>query len=507
MCIKVLVLEIGQDLSPVSEQVEEDSSYAVYPASSCHEALDILSNNAIDILITPVRLVAMDTCRFLEKAVKIQESVQFIVLGGQEDRKKAIDLMMCQSVTFISTPVDSQELHIHLLRCAEHIRVMERLKTEMANRRLAEEASEKALFSRITISALLETGLEPLTLERQIEVALEIILSIPRFSALYKGALFLMDETTGCLRLSGQINLSKELFSLCAQVPLGHCLCGKAGERREVVFTNHINEEHDTLFEGIEDHGHYCVPIVSKNRLLGVLTLYLPAGYPHKEGEDAFMTTLASTLALIFEHRQIEADLKKAEERLRHLAYHDPLTGLRNRQSFNAVIDKIFMTMQGVGRRQKDEPPGGAFLAVLDIDHFKKVNDTYGHLMGDEVLVLFARHMKDCFRDQDALFRFGGEEFVVLLSNVSQEVAESALNRFRQIIGSFDFPQVGKVTVSIGAIEITPGEMSGDMIEKADKALYYSKSKGRNQVNFYQNLVTTGLMEEVERDAGAVDLW
>ena len=105
MCIKVLVLEIGQDLSPVSEQVEEDSSYAVYPASSCHEALDILSNNAIDILITPVRLVAMDTCRFLEKAVKIQESVQFIVLGGQEDRKKAIDLMMCQSVTFISTTI------------------------------------------------------------------------------------------------------------------------------------------------------------------------------------------------------------------------------------------------------------------------------------------------------------------------------------------------------------------------------------------------------------------
>ena len=507
MGIKVLILEGEQGLRSVAEQIIGRSSYVIYPVSSCLEALDVLSNNKMDVLITPVRLVGMDACGFLEKAAKIQASVQFIVFGGEEDRREAIDLMACQSVTYISTPVDPQELHIHLLRCAEHIRVMERLETEVANRRIAEEASEKALFSRITISALLETGLEPLSLERQIEVALEIILTVPRFSVLYKGALFLMDEMTGCLKLSGQINLSKELVSLCAQVPLGHCLCGKAGERREIVFVNHINEEHDTLFDGIEDHGHYCVPIVSKNRLLGVLTLYLPAGHQHKEGEDAFMTTMASTLAIIFEHRQIEADLKKAEERLRHLAYHDPLTGLRNRQSFNAVIDKIFMTMQGVGRRQKDEPLGGAFLAVLDIDHFKKVNDTYGHLMGDEVLVLFARHMKDCFRDQDALFRFGGEEFVVLLSNVSEEVAEAALNRFRHIIGSFDFPQVGQVTVSVGAIEITAGKMSGDMIEKADKALYYSKSHGRNQVNFYQTLVTAGLMAEVERDVGTVDLW
>ena len=383
----------------------------------------------------------------------------------------------------------------------------EMLEVDAANRQLVEKMVERALTTRIVISALLETSLEPLSLDQQIDVILEIILAVPWFSGLHQGALFLMDEMIGRLRMVGQKNVSEPLLSSCAEVPLGHCLCGRAGKQREIVFAHQVDGDHETCIDGMKPHGHYCVPIVGRGRLLGVLCLFLPVGHPHRADEDAFLITISNTLALMLEHRQTESDLKKAEERLRFLAYHDPLTGLHNRQFFDSTFSKIFSALQNTGRRQNESPSQGAFLAMLDIDHFKRVNDTYGHLMGDEVLVLFARIMNECFRDRDSTFRFGGEEFVVLLSDLPPATAEAVLNRFRVAVESYPFPQVGQVTVSIGAVQIQSGELAGTAIEKADKALYHSKKNGRNQVNLYQALLESGHLDEVIHGTGEVDIW
>lgn len=492
-------------------------SYSVYATSSCTEALDVLNANKIDILVTNVQILETDGCEFFEKAVDVRKALQFIVIGGQEERSVAVEMMARCAVAYIQKPIYPKELRIHIERCIETLRIKAQLKTEMANRRQVEEDCENALCSRIAISALLETGLEPLSLAKQIDVALEIILAVPRLSLQRRGSVFLMDEASGCLQLAGYKSLleqsekPEERAGFCTQVPLGHCLCGKAAERREIIFSNHLDDDHEIHLDGTPAHGHYCAPIISKNHLLGVLNLYVTAGHQRNKDEDAFITTIANTLAVIIEHRKMEADLKKAGERLRHLAYHDPLTGLRNRQSFNTVIDKIFFSMQSTvrstNRRQDDTYLQGGFLAILDIDHFKRVNDAYGHLMGDEVLILFARHLKECFRTKDAAFRFGGEEFVVLLYAISEEVAQMALDRFRHMIESFDFPQVGRVTVSIGAVAIVAGELASDLIEKADRALYYSKSNGRNQTNFYHKLVASGDLEDIDHGAGEIDLW
>lgn len=368
------------------------------------------------------------------------------------------------------------------------------------------ERFEQAIATRIAISALLETSIESLPLDKQVDAILAIILSVPWFSGLRKGAFFLFDASDNQLHMVGHLGLAEPLLTTCAQVPLGRCLCGKAALSREILFVNHVNDAHETRCDGMQPHGHYCLPILNNERLLGLLCLYLPAGHQRKPEEDALLSTIHNTLALIFERRRVEDELKKAQDRLRFMAYHDPLTGLHNRQYFDITFEKLFATLQQANRRQDATTVQSAFLAIFDIDHFKRVNDTYGHLMGDEVLVLFARIMEESFRDRDALFRFGGEEFLVLLNALSSEDVERALNRFRQAIESYPFSQVGQVTVSIGAVGILPGELAGTLIEKADKALYYSKENGRNQVNFYHLLVAAGHLESVDHDTD-VELW
>jgi len=165
----------------------------------------------------------------------------------------------------------------------------------------------------------------------------------------------------------------------------------------------------------------------------------------------------------------------------------DLLTKLPNRQSFDARILQVcehFRSLDPVDAiKQKS-----SWIAMLDIDHFKQVNDTFGHLSGDEVLLVFSQLMEKHFRYNDFLFRFGGEEFVVVLNLINQNDAVTVFERFRQAIATHDFPTVGRVTVSIGAAHIDTAIMPSTLLDRADKALYYAKDNGRNQLAVYEKI-------------------
>ncbi|MPM84985.1 hypothetical protein SDC9_132062 [bioreactor metagenome] len=131
------------------------------------------------------------------------------------------------------------------------------------------------------------------------------------------------------------------------------------------------------------------------------------------------------------------------------------------------------------------------WLAVIDIDHFKLVNDVYGHLYGDEVLILVANLLRSSFRAQDRVFRFGGEEFVVLLRSATLEQAAQAFERFRAAVEEHMFPQIGGITVSIGFTSTMDGAPV-EVLGRADQALYYAKENGRNQVRFFDEMLLRG---------------
>ncbi|MBF0127401.1 MAG: GGDEF domain-containing protein [Magnetococcales bacterium] len=184
----------------------------------------------------------------------------------------------------------------------------------------------------------------------------------------------------------------------------------------------------------------------------------------------------------------------------------DPLTGLFNRRSFDETISNILD--HAIHNQQPNRTPGhGACLAIFDIDHFKRVNDNYGHAIGDEVLILFGRLMERVFRCQDRLYRFGGEEFLAILTEVNQDKANHALERFRTLLEAYPFPQVGQVTVSIGATMVNRQDFPPVLIEKADKSLYYAKEHGRNQVHFHENLVASGLLKSTDHASDNIELW
>lgn len=185
----------------------------------------------------------------------------------------------------------------------------------------------------------------------------------------------------------------------------------------------------------------------------------------------------------------------------------DSLTGLLNRKTFDEKFSRLLSSAQVESkpedqqeRRQEGKSGLGHWLAVVDIDHFKRVNDQFGHLYGDEVLILVANLLRQSFRAQDRVFRFGGEEFVVLLRSTTLEDACKIFERFRANVEKHDFPQVGKVTVSLGFSSIL-SESPVVILGHADQALYYAKANGRNRVCYYDQLVQTGeLRSEVSND-------
>lgn len=165
----------------------------------------------------------------------------------------------------------------------------------------------------------------------------------------------------------------------------------------------------------------------------------------------------------------------------------DVLTRLPNRQSFDM---RLFQVCEYFHEHQEKASlqDKGSWIAMLDIDHFKQVNDNFGHLYGDEVLLHFSQIMEKSFRYNDFLFRFGGEEFVVILNLTDMESARMVFECFREYVANFHFPTVGQVTVSIGVTHIDSHALPASLLDYADKALYYAKETGRNQVVFYEEM-------------------
>lgn len=162
------------------------------------------------------------------------------------------------------------------------------------------------------------------------------------------------------------------------------------------------------------------------------------------------------------------------------LSLKDPLTGLPNRRHFRSVLER---EIDGVARSGE-----AALLLMLDIDHFKSINDTHGHVAGDLVLQAVARCLANCIRPMDSVARYGGEEFAVVLPSCSMAVGESVAERIRKTVESLTIPITPvtsvRATISIGGAYAPAWVRSTATlwIERADGQLYRAKSEGRNRV-------------------------
>jgi diguanylate cyclase (GGDEF)-like protein len=247
----------------------------------------------------------------------------------------------------------------------------------------------------------------------------------------------------------------------------------------------------------VELHGDgttLLLPLASDTGVIGVVEVVTPQPL-----SDDVKRLLNGVLRI---YRNVQGLLDYSER--------DTLTGLLNRKSF----DETFYKASAAPPSPPSEQPGDrrhaaaahCWLGVVDIDHFKQVNDRFGHLIGDEVLLLLSRVMRSCFRFYDQIYRFGGEEFVVLLRCNSEEDAMAALERFCDAVRGYQFPQVKRITVSVGFTDVRHGDSPSAAVERADRAVYFAKNHGRDQVRCHAALVREGLLED-EHKAGDIDLF
>ena len=204
----------------------------------------------------------------------------------------------------------------------------------------------------------------------------------------------------------------------------------------------------------------------------GVLVpAFATSGYHGFFYVGTYALVVAGSFAFLLMHKE------RAEEETSRLATTDPLTGVFNRRTFIELAD------QELARSRRAGTP--LSLMMLDLDHFKRVNDTFGHLTGDEVLVAFTRLVKDCVRRGDLVVRYGGEEFCVLLPGTTLAAATALAERIRAACSSQSLTaQAFKVTVSVGLTAYAGDSNTtlGDLLARADEALYLAKDEGRDRV-------------------------
>ena len=182
--------------------------------------------------------------------------------------------------------------------------------------------------------------------------------------------------------------------------------------------------------------------------------------------------------------RAFEADpvahLQSLIDSLCDLSLQDPLTGLSNRRHFFSVLERELDRVNRTG--------SAALLLMIDIDHFKHINDLHGHTVGDEAIRVVGRVIRDCVRAQDHAGRYGGDEFVVVCSNARTATAQAMAERIREQIATVRLRELPglRLTSSIGLAEAQPHQRQlRDWINDADAALYRAKHLGRNQVSAF----------------------
>lgn len=172
-----------------------------------------------------------------------------------------------------------------------------------------------------------------------------------------------------------------------------------------------------------------------------------------------------------------------------HKSRLDPLTELLNRQTFDKKVMEIVSGNGFLLPREEANKKRGWYLAIVDIDLFKSVNDNFGHVVGDSVIAQVAKLLKNNFRVEDYAFRYGGEEFAILFQAETDSDAYNALDRLRVRVASHLFEQVKQLTISIGFLKLQSADTVSSIVNQADLALYHSKKTGRNRITSCSELV------------------
>ncbi len=291
-------------------------------------------------------------------------------------------------------------------------------------------------------------------------------------------AIMLMNEESKQLEVKSALGFKQEDSIRELIFDLNEGVCGKVAKTKRLVYIANTSIEPKYLhYKGAkpENGSFLSIPLVAKNLLLGVMNFSRSGIDAFSNQEIRLLQAIGSQVAMALENARLYAKTKE-------LSLTDELTKVYNRRHFQKMIEMEYKRTKRFHRALS--------LMMIDVDYFKKFNDTYGHLEGDKILVELADRLSDNLREVDTVARYGGEEFSVLLPNTNLEEAEKVANKLREVVRSMPVNQRNgmglQVTVSIGVAALDANsDSTEDLINHADIALYQAKASGRDMVRLY----------------------
>ncbi len=292
----------------------------------------------------------------------------------------------------------------------------------------------------------------------------------------FREVAILLDDESGNFTIRAAWGFESPEKLLGRQVEPGEGITGEALRTGKSVLVSDVDQAPGYLAfwgEVARTGSFMSVPIRAGGRMIGLLALTRPPSDRISETESRLVSALADQAALAIENARLFA-------RLEELSTHDELTTLPNRRSFKERLAREMAESRRYGHPLS--------VMVIDVDHFKKLNDREGHAAGDEALVEVSRVLRSSLREVDMVARFGGEEFVVILSRTTEADAQKVGEKLRDAVLAIDAPwsagqPLGHLSVSIGVAQLEEGEDAATVVQRADRAVYVAKKEGRNRVS------------------------
>jgi len=358
------------------------------------------------------------------------------------------------------------------------------LQRHMAEERLAynEQRFEQIAAEERALGALLQLSVGMTPMKSYLQKALVTLFdSISWLQLLPKGGIFLVDKTDPeQLFLAASHDLHKAIEEGCSKVKMATCLCGGAALDRTPRFATCTLDPTCGPGTPATNHGHYNLPILADDELLGLIVLYLtPDSFKNPRATD-FLVRVANVIGMGIKKRH-------AEQEIEHFAFHDPLTGLPNQR---LLLDHL---SQEIRSAQRHNELGVIFF--IDLDNFKTLNDAMGHAVGDALLKQIALRLKNQIRTVDTVARLGGDEFAILATRLGSDhdktVADAhtlAEKIHHKLSESYQLEgQELLISTSIGiALFPAASHSAEEMLSCANTAMSRAKSDGRNQIRFFE---------------------
>ena len=335
--------------------------------------------------------------------------------------------------------------------------VTERVKAEKNLKK-----SHAELSTLYEISSIIN---ESISMESLLPSVLNAITQLEIFNIEKKGGIFLMDD--GKMTLAAHLGHDKEFLKLHEDIEPGVCLCGLVAQSGQMIISDDcLNDKRHTIrYSSMVDHGHVIVPLKSSEGVEGVLYLYTKRGEIITDRIQNLFQTIGNQIGTMIRNAKLYEEIKS-------LSLFDPLTGLANRRMMNIHLNELRLSVKRSNKK--------FYVLMLDIDYFKKYNDTFGHEAGDVLLTKIGTLFKKTTRESDLVVRYGGEEFLIIISETRNDPVGMIAERIRKTV-----EKETDVTISLGISCFRKGLAIKDLINEADSALYEAKKQGRNRLVFF----------------------